>query len=263
QLPLAFEANQGQTDAEVNFLARGPGYALFLTPDEAVLSLQPGSGAGRISNPSHFTQQGQAGDVLRMQVLGASATAQVLGLDRLPGTSNYLIGTDPTNWHTGIVNYARAEYQNLYPGIDLVYYGNQRQLEYDFVVAPGASAKVITLAFQGAEGLSLDAQGNLVLHTAGGDVVEQAPVLYQESAGARQAVSGRYVLEGDGQVGFTVGAYDSSKPLIIDPVLSYSTYLGDGDFADGIAVDSAGNAYVTGGTFTTDYFPTANPIQAA
>src|SRR5262249_4448545 len=145
QLPLAFEANQGQTDAEVNFLARGPGYALFLTPDEAVLSLQPGSGAGRISNPSHFTQQGQAGDVLRMQVLGASATAQVLGLDRLPGTSNYLIGTDPTNWHTGIVNYARAEYQNLYPGIDLVYYGNQRQLEYDFVVAPGASAKVITL----------------------------------------------------------------------------------------------------------------------
>src|SRR5262249_18371851 len=153
----------------------------------------------------------------------------VLGLDPLPGTTNYLIGNDPAQWHTGIANYARAEYQNVYPGIDLVYYGNQRKLEYDFVVAPAASAKVITLAFQGAEGLSLAAKGKLGLHAGGGAVVELAPVLSQESGGARQAVSGRYLLEGDGQVGFAVGAYDASKPLIIDPVLSYSTYLFGGN----------------------------------
>jgi hypothetical protein len=261
QLPLSFEANQGQTAAQVNFLARGPGYALFLTPGEAVLSLQkpaaanPGPGAAAPA---------PEGDVLRMQLVGASATPQVAGLDQLPGTSNYFIGNDPSQWHTNVPNFARVAYQGLYPGVDLVYYGNQRQLEYDFVVAPGASAGAIRLEFQGAESMALDAQGNLVLHTAGGDVVEQAPVLYQQSGGVRQAVPGRFVLEGDGQVGFAVGAYDASRPLIIDPVLSYSTYLGGsgGDSGLGIAVDGAGNAYLTGRTTSTD-FPTANPIQAA
>ena len=149
-----------------------------------------------------------------------------MGLDQLPGTSNYLIGNDPSQWHTDIPNYARVEEQGVYPGVDLVYYGNQRQLEYDFTVAPGADPGVIRLAFTGAESATLDAQGNLVLQTAGGDVVEQAPVLYQEAGGVRQAVSGQYVLEGDGQVGFAVGATTASQPLVIDPILSYSTYLG-------------------------------------
>jgi hypothetical protein len=195
QLPLSFEANQGQTAAQVNFLARGPGYGLFLTPGEAVLSLQkpaaanPGPGAAAPA---------PEGDVLRLQLVGASATPRVAGLDRLPGTSNYFLGNDPSQWHTGIANYARVAYQGVYPGVDLVYYGNQRQLEYDFVVAPGTSAGVIRLGFRGAEGMALDAQGNLVQHTAGGDIVEQAPVLYQQSGGVRQAISGRFVLGGDG-----------------------------------------------------------------
>ena len=174
QLPLSFELNQGQTDPQVGFLSRGSGYALFLTPTESVLSLQTPAAPGAAADPA-------APDaVLSMQLVGASATPQVVGLDQLPGTSNYLIGNDPSQWHTDIPNYAQVEEQSVYPGVDLVYYGNQQQLEYDFTVAPGADPGVIRMAFTGAESATLDDQGNLVLQTAGGAVVEQAPVLYQE-----------------------------------------------------------------------------------
>jgi hypothetical protein len=265
QVPLSFEANQGQADSRVNFLARGNGYALFLTPGQAVLSLhQPAehSSGQAPSGPA------AAGDVLAMQFLGANANPRVTGLDEQAGVTNYLIGNDPAQWHMHIANYGTVQYQGLYPGIDLNYYGNQRQLEYDFVVAPGADPRVIHLAFQGARSLALNDQGNLVLHTAGGDVVEHAPVLYQECDGGRQAVSGHYLLEGDGRVGFAVGRYDSSRTLTIDPILSYSTYFGGpthfGNNAEniglGIAVDGAGNTYVTGYTTATD-LPTLNPIQ--
>ncbi len=162
QLPLSFEANQGQTAPQVNFLARGPGYGLFLTPTEAVLSLlQP-------ATPSATPGQAPAGDVLRLQLVGANPAPAVQGLDPQAGTSNYLIGNDPSQWHTGVANYGRVEYQGVYPGVNLVYYGSQRQLEYDFDVAPGADPGSIRLAFQGATGMELDGQGNLVLHGAGG-----------------------------------------------------------------------------------------------
>jgi hypothetical protein len=140
QIPLSFEANQGQTDPQVNFLARGSGYALFLTPTEAVLSLQK--------------------DVLRMQLVGANANPRVAGVDPQATTSNYFVGNDPSYWRTNVANYGKVEYQAVYPGIDLVYYGNQRQLEYDFVVGPGANPGVIQLSFQGAQNLTLDAQGD-------------------------------------------------------------------------------------------------------
>ena len=169
ELPLSFEANQGQTDAQVNFLSRGSGYTLFLTPGEAVLALRQGSGIG---------DQGSGGDVLHMQLVGANAAPQVTGLDALSGRSNYLVGNDPTEWHTDVSNYGRVEYQGVYPGVDLVYYGNQRQLEYDFVVAPGADPRSIRLAFDGAETTTLDDKGNLILHAAGGDVIEHAPIIY-------------------------------------------------------------------------------------
>jgi hypothetical protein len=255
QIPLSFELNRGQTAAQVNFLSRGNGYALFLTPTEAVLSLQKpaptASGGAETQAPDSA--------VLRSRFVGANPEPQVIGLDPLAGTSNYFIGNDPSQWRTDIATYGRVQYQNLYPGVDLVYYGDQRQLEYDYVVAPGTDPGVIKLAIDGAESMALDGQGDLVLHASGGDVVEHAPVVYQEVGGVRQPVSGRFVLEGDGQVGFALGAYDPSRPLIIDPVLSYSTYLGGagGDAGFGIAVDTAGNAYVTGETGSTD-FPTTS-----
>jgi hypothetical protein len=254
---LSFEANQGQTDARVGFLARGSGYALFLTPTGSVLRLQVPAGPGAGATP------GSSEAVLGMRLVGANPATQLVGMDLLSGTSNYLIGNDPSQWHTNIADYARVEARGVYPGVNLVYYGNQRRLEYDFTVAPGADPGAIRLAFPGAESATLDDQGNLVLQTAGGAVVEQAPVLYQEAGGVRQAVSGHYVLEENGQAGFAVGSYDQSKPLVIDPILSYSTFLGGSglDVGRGIAVDAAGNAYVTG-TSASPNFPTANPLQA-
>jgi hypothetical protein len=246
QLPLSFEANQGQTDARVNFLSRGAGYSLFLTPTKAVLSLK----------------QGDTSSVVGMRIVGANPASHAVGLDRQAGVSNYFIGNDSSNWHGDVPNYGKVSYKGVYRGINLVYHGNQKQLEYDFVVAPGADPRAIRLAFDGAQSVSLDRAGNLVLHTTGGDVVEHAPVVYQEINGQRQAVAGRYVLKGNHQVGFQLGQYDHSKPLVIDPTLSYSTYLGGGkdDYGNAIAVDSSGNAYVTG-TTASNNFPTKHPWQ--
>src|SRR5262249_33607315 len=166
-------------------------------------------------------------------------------------------------FHTNIPTYGRVQYQDVYPGIDLVYYGNQQQLEYDFQVAAGADAGAIRLRFAGASGLSVDGAGNLVVQTAAGDLVEHAPILYQEGSAGRQSVSGGYVLDGDDEVHFQVGAYDATRPLVIDPILSYSTYLG-GDprhFSEGIAVDGSGNAYVTGNTFSSNFPTTPGALQ--
>lgn len=246
QLALSFEANQGQTDASVNFLSRGSGYTLFLTPGEAVLSLAAG----------------EAKDVIRMHIVGSDPNAQSTGLAMQAGRTNYLVGNDPSLWHSDVSNYGKVAYQNVYTGIDLVYYGNQRQLEYDFVVAPGADPNAIRLAFDGVRSMELDAGGNLILHTAGGDLVKDAPVVYQESDGGRSSIAGRYLLD-DGQVRFEVGPYDHARPLVIDPILSYSTYLGGSgiDVGFAIAVDAAGCAYVTGNT-ASNSFPTKYAMQS-
>ena len=264
-LPLSFEANRGQTDARVKFLSRGRGYTLFLGPTEAVLSLtkrEAETKAGEADfagRPRSYTIRAA---VLRMQLVDANPNPKIVGVKEQPGKSHYFIGKDPTKWFTDIPTYARVQYKEIYPGIDLIYYGNQGTLEYDFVVEPGADPKVITLAFEGIDKIQIDAQGDLVMHAAGGDVRWQKPVVYQEVDGVHKPVAGSYVLRGSYQVGFQVAAYDSKKSLIIDPVLSYSTYLGGGgdDIGFGIAVDSAGNAYVTGNTAAVD-FPTANPVQ--
>jgi hypothetical protein len=164
QIPLSFEANEGQTDAQVQFLARGQGYALFLTATEAVLRLQKASAlAPGIVGPNPPAE----GTVLRLQLVGANAMPAVAGVDPLAGTSNYFAGNDPRQWHTAVPTYGRVAYHGVYPGVDLVYYGNQQQLEYDFTIAPGADPGVIRLHAEGAQSLTLDGQGNLVLHTAG------------------------------------------------------------------------------------------------
>ncbi len=253
QIPLSFESNVGQTAAQVDFLSHGPGYGLFLTPTEAVLNLSKGTGP---------VGQAIGGNVVTMTLVGASTNSAPTGLDKLAATSNYFIGNDPSQWHTNIANYGQVQYQNVYSGISLLYYGNQQNLEYDFQVAPGADPGVIQLAFSGVQSLSLDPQGNLMLETSGGEVVEQTPVVYQQEGAGRQEVAGKYVLEGGNQVGFAVGAYDASQPLTIDPVLSYATYLGGNgqDEGFGIAVDASGDAYVTGET-PSNNFPTSNPLQ--
>ena len=266
KLPLSFEANRGQTDGRVKFLSRGNGYTLFLTPAEAVLTLSKSGSRATEGSPEatrRVKPDGLNSAVLRMQLAGANPDPEIVGLGKLPGKSNYFVGNDPSKWRTSIPNYTRVKYEDVYPGVDLVFYGNQRQLEYDLVVAPGADTRAIRLDFQGMEKLEIDAQGNLILHMANGDEITQhKPYIYQEINGGKQAVPGQYVLNGKRQVGFQVAAYDTSKPLVIDPVLSYSTYLGGSDLDSGsdIAVDADGNAYVTGLTFSFE-FPTLNPFQ--
>ena len=246
KLPLHFEANQGQTHQDVRFLARGAGYSLYLTAGEAVLVLTK-------PNPD-ATQARGTPVVVRMSLVGAAPRPLVSGLDELPGKANYLIG-NPAKWRTNVPTYAKVHYREVYPGIDLVYYGNQRQLEYDFVVAPGADPERIVLGFQGAERLEINAEGELVLHAAGGAIRQRVPVIYQEIDGVRTKIEGRYVLKDAHRVGFQVAAYDQSRPLVIDPTLVYSTYLGgSGDeIGYGIAVDAAGAAYVVGTTESTDF----------
>jgi Bacterial Ig-like domain (group 3)/Beta-propeller repeat len=259
QVPLSFEANVGQTDPSVHFLARGSGYTLFVTSDRAVLSLSTANSS--TSNPGGTATS----TLLSVNLLGANSNPRIAGVDQLSGSSNYLVGSDPSQWHTNVPNYGRVQLAGVYPGVDLAYYGNQQQLEYDFTIAPGAAPGVIKMAIGGASSQSLDAQGNLVLHTSCGDVVEQAPVIYQlNSDDTRQAISGQYVIDENGDIGFSIGSYDTSKPLVIDPTLAYSTYLGGtgDDDGSGIAVDADGNAYITGYSASTD-FPTQNPLQGA
>src|SRR2546430_6629697 len=241
RLPLYFEANQGQSDPQVRFLARGGGHTLFLTPTEAVLVLTK-------QDPSL-----QA--VLRMTFMGASPQAQIMGQREVAGKVNYFLGNDPAKWRTNVPTYAEVRYEGLYPGVDLVYYGNDRQLEYDLVVAPGADPSQIALNFKGADRLEVDAQGDLVLHTAVGAIHQRRPMVYQELKDGRREIAGGYVLKGAEAVGVQVGAYDTSRSLVIDPVLLYSTYLGGTLYEDGrgIAVDTDGNAYLTGTTTSTNF----------
>ena len=281
RLSLSFEANRGQTDEQVKFLSRGNGYTVFLAPNEAVLALrEPGAleealvafTAGdampmtvqdRQVALARESAQGSAPTVLRMRLRGADPDPQVVGLEQLPGKSNYFIGNNPEEWHTNVPHYAKVKYQDVYPGIDLVYYGNQGQLEYDFVIAPGADPGVIRLTFEGAEQLVLDEDGNLSVSVPGGTILQSAPVIYQETGeGTRTTIPGRYVVDGAHEVRFDVAPYDASRPLIIDPVVVFSTFLGGSDIDGGldIAVDADGNAYVTGLTLSPD-FPTVNPYQ--
>ena len=271
KLPLGFEVNRGQADPEVQFLARGPGYTLQLTPTAMLLSVngpqRPPGGRLDVSRDSPPA-------TLRMQLIGASSAPRIVGADPLPGRSHYFIGNDPKKWQTDIPQYAQVRYQDTYPGIDLVFYGNQEgRLEHDFVVRPGADPRAIQLAFEGVGRIEIDGQGDLVLPlaTAAPQSAEggarrtlrlERPRLYQETSGRRREIPGRYVLRGPSaarRVGFEVGRYDRTRPLVIDPVLRYSTYLGGLPGVNAMAVDAAGNAYVTGmsqgGCATNGYEP--------
>jgi Beta-propeller repeat len=250
KLPLSFEINQGQTVPQVKFLSRVSRYQLFLTSNEAVLVL----GKGTAKHQS---------DVLKIKLMGANLEPQVTGEGELPGKSNYLLGNDPQQWHTNIANYAKVRYDDVYPGIDMVYYGNGGQLEYDFIVAAGADSSRIKLSIDGARKMRLDERGDLVLNIGGSEIRQHKPFAYQEVNGVKKEVAAQYELCGMQQVGFKVAEYDKTRPLVIDPVLSYSTYLGgsSADLARGIAVDRFGKAYVTGQTASLNFPTTAGAAQ--
>ena len=256
QLPVSFEANQGQTDSHVRFLSRGPGSTLFLTPNEAVLSLTTAKRdrAGTTSAPTTSA-------VVRMEFLGANIDAPIAGRDKLPGSVNHFSGADPAAWRTGIPTFGKVAYSGVYPGIDLEYYGKQGSTEYDFVVAPGADPGAIRLGIEGAQSLSLDAKGDLVIQTQVGEVRQHRPVLYQQVGGKKQSVAGRFVLSGN-TVSFDVGRYDRDLPLVIDPVISYSTWLGGSgaDVGYGLAVAPDGSAFIAGDTGSVN-FPTKGSVS--
>ena len=243
-VPLAFEANEGQFEPHVRFAARGRGYGLFLTDTEAVFAF------------------GTSGSRLRMRLVDTNPSATLVGVDRLPGKSNYLIGNNPDKWRRNVPTYAKVRSDEIYPGIDAVYYGKQKQLEYDFVVSPGADPDRIRMAFEGADRIQVDQEGALIVHTSAGEVRQEKPFIYQDIDGVRQQVRGGYVLDAHNRIGFEVAAYDTSQPLVLDPVLDYSARVGgsDRDEAFGIAVDNSGAAYVTGFTLSADFPTTAGSL---
>ncbi len=286
---VSFEENLGQSDKQVRFLSRRGGTTVFLTNDEAafVLSAPARKVKGEIASSDIATDEraiaeetapeavGRRGrgpatherpkfHAVHMKFDGANPWAEVVGERELAGRVNYLRGDDPSKWRTGVKTYGAVRYRGIYDGVDLVYYGNELgQMEYDFEVAPGADPRQISLLVEGADAMEVDASGDLVISTPAGPMKQHRPAVYQEVEGLRHTVEGAYAVEPDGRVRFALGEYDASAPLVIDPVLEYSTYLGGGfeDGARGIAVDSARNAYIAGYTYSTD-FPTKNPVQS-
>jgi hypothetical protein len=250
KLPLRFEANAGQSAKPVKFLTRGIDYTVFLTPTEAVFSRR--------------TDKKTSRSVLRMQMIGANQNAAVEGQQPLQGKVNYLIGNDRSKWHTGIPTFSKVQYNNIWPGVDMAWYGTQNKLEYDFVIKPGYDTSAVRLKFEGAEQLRVDDQGNLLLKAGGEEMVQSAPTIYQDHEQGRVNISGKYVIKGRQEVGFEVGAYDVNKPLVIDPLLTYSTYIG-GESTDvglGVAADSQGRAYLAGKTSSDEvFFPIENAFQ--
>ena len=296
---VRFELNQGQSEGSVRFVVRGAGYPMFLTGTDAVMVLTnapvvqgntavppavPARGAspkaptatgGHATRPSRGqTKATVTGAVLRLHTVGGSPTTRVVGVDQLPGVSNYVLGRDPTKWRTSVPAYAGVRYIGVYPGVDLVYHAAPGGvIEYDYEVAPGASTDAIAFDLLGADSADTNAGGDLAIGTAGGVFTQKRPQLYQQIAGSKHLVSGGYTARGANRFGFSVGAHDRSRPLVIDPELSYATYLGgdagldavggSGNDGNGITVDSVGDAYVTGRTFAPDFPTTTGAFQTS
>ncbi|HVN80326.1 MAG TPA: SBBP repeat-containing protein, partial [Terriglobia bacterium] len=293
-LGMAFEPNQGQASDDVKFLSRGHGYTLYLTASEAVLQFPmadlplPNDKTDRNTgfdwqDPHHFSVPfdfhqfaevsnrlnrkseiaNRKSKTVHMKLLGANSKAEVEGVDKLPGITNYFIGNDPMQWRTNIPNYARVRFKDVFPGIDLAYYGNQDQLEFDFMVAPGADPSKVQLAFEGAERISRGNNGELLLKIGSSQLRMMTPYVYQVCNGRRLELDGRYVFKNEKKIGFAVDRYDPSLALVIDPQFVYSMTFGGtgGDNPFDIQVDSLGSAYVVGKSASLD-FPTQNPFQS-
>jgi hypothetical protein len=256
-IPLSFEANHGQADERVKFSSRGPGFDLFLTPTEAALALRgPSTATGTEPEPRVRP------NIVRMRFIDSNPHTKIVGTSQLPGEVNYFRGDKPADWHTNIPTYAAVRYEDIYPGIDLVFYDGRQQLEFDFVVAPGADPNNIQFTYTGIEAIELDDQGDIRLVLPDGELKQRAPVIYQDVEGIRKTIRGAYVFKEPDVLSFEVSNYDAARALVVDPILEYSTYFGGSgqDISRDIAVDNLGNIYIFGDTDSYD-FPTFDPIQ--
>jgi len=270
RLPVSFEANHGQAQADIDFLSRNKGYTIALNATEARLSLmQPHAPVleSKANAGAKTTVIKTARADFSFKLVGANGAAQGKGLEELPGKISYLTGNDPRAWREHIPTFAKVRYNEIYPGIDLIYYSSSHsagRLEYDFIVQPNAEVDVVKMNFTGVEALALDDRGDLVMRTPSNpqEIRFHKPVVYQEVQGERREIAANYKIEAKHLVGFEVGEYDASRELVIDPVLSYSTYLGGGgdDLGVAIDVDASGNIYLAGYTYSNN-FPGTNPAN--
>ncbi|MEP0775986.1 MAG: SBBP repeat-containing protein [Acidobacteriota bacterium] len=253
-VPLTFAANHGQVEDRVRFIGQLPGYTVWLAADEAVLALRsPGSATAA-----------PVADVVRLRWVGARPDPGIRGVQPVAARSNYLLGDDPAAWVTDVPHVARVRYEGLYDGIDLELYGTPAQLEYDFIIAPGADPRAIRMELEGARRVRVTRGGDLELSLGRGTLLQRRPVAYQVIDGQRRPVEARFEVKGRRQVSFAVGAFDPAHELVIDPVLDYSSYLGGSgmDRAFAVALDATGNIYVTGVTNSAN-FPTRGAFQLA
>ncbi|MFW9929221.1 MAG: SBBP repeat-containing protein, partial [Candidatus Thorarchaeota archaeon] len=249
KLPIYFEPNHGQVDNYVDFISRTNDYTLLLSQSEVTLMLL--NSKGKTKNKK-----------INFKILGSNPDSKIHGMGKEQGTTNYFLGADEKNWTTGVPNYSKVLCEDIYTGINLVYYGNKHSLEFDFIVAPGIDPGSIKLGFEGTNEISIDTKGNLILKADGGDVKLKSPIMYQEHNNIRNIIDGKFKLDDESIVSFKIDDYDTGIPLIIDPILVYSTYLGgsSSSTSSGITLDSQGNIYIAGSTRSLD-FPTTNPFQ--
>ena len=276
QTPLAFEVNVGQADGQYDFVGRGQGYNVSVSAHELLLALNKPMDFGELPEQDAdgqfigLEQEPEPSPApapptqLQIDLLGANSQAIGVGLDALSSTSNYYLGGDDGGWHTNVAQFADVQYTDVYSGIDVIYRGNEGNLQYDFLIDPGADPNSIVLAFENSSRLQVDGDGNLLVELDDGQVIQHAPVIFQDIDGERQYIDGGYVLLTDDQVAFEVGSYDASETLVIDPVLTYSSFLGGTgtDIGMGIGRDAAGNIYLTGYTNSTDFASTNGSANA-
>ncbi len=269
-LPVAFEPNVGQTDAQVKYLARGQGYSLFLSSTAAYFAVPD---SAQPSPRKRYAPQVTAADAMRrreprepartasieMEILGSNAAPQIIAENKLPGVTNYILGRDPSKWHSGVPHYAQVRYRDVYPGVDIAYHGASRgdnKFEFDFLINPGADAGSVALGFHGLKQVRTTPAGDLLLTSSGGGELHlHRPFAYQEKEGVRQRVEAGFVIHAKDHVSFALGNYDHSRQVVIDPTVTYSTYLGGSMEDDGNAItaDASGNAYITGQTDSTNF----------